>query len=222
MTLYEQNKGLIENLGYGQKPIIKKEFYNYINNLANAEYGMPVFAAIFMDLFQKKNRLPDYITFVGEAKKKVDSRCIRSNHSFRKATDYHIELAVEIRCHKIYPSLVSETLAVLFFLQEGYIENMQYGEKDDIHKKLDIIFTKDERKYGVHLFMSSRNASFYANKKEFRNKETCKDLTELYLIRTVPQTHNNSIFIFNEDDLRDIYENPNKHLWKQFLEHKTF
>lgn len=196
---------------------LKNEPYDFIYKFSEcntliAEYngrGLPKMKDIFNDMIVKnKGKIPSLPNFIGKCllspKFKPEQIISAIVKKYRMLPDLEdVQIAVTNRFGLTYSSLVASYLAQQYF-------DERFGVFNDNDGISTFEFIKNGLLFKVNLFCKDYKKDLFI----FSNKQLKKESNRLYLSRdlTDDELIVGNILLFNENDLEDLFVNPQDHL----------
>lgn len=196
---------------------LKNEPYDFIYKFSEcntliADYngrGLPKMKDIFNDMIVKnKGKIPSLPNFIGKCllspKFKPEQIISAVVKKYRMLPDLEdVQIAVTNRFGLTYSSLVASYLAQQYF-------DERFGVFNDNDGISTFEFIKNGLLFKVNLFCKDYKKDLFI----FSNKQLKKEANRLYLSRdlTDDELIVGNILLFNENDLEDLFVNPQDHL----------
>lgn len=196
---------------------LKNEPYDFIYKFSEcntliADYngrGLPKMKDIFNDMIVKnKGKIPSLPNFIGKCllspKFKPEQIISAVVKKYRMLPDLEdVQIAVTNRFGLTYSSLVASYLAQQYF-------DERFGVFNDNDGISTFEFIKNGLLFKVNLFCKDYKKDLFL----FSNKQLKKEANRLYLSRdlTDDELIVGNILLFNENDLEDLFVNPQDHL----------
>lgn len=196
---------------------LKNEPYDFIYKFSEcntliADYngrGIPKMKDVFNDMIVKnKGKIPSLPNFIGKCllspKFKPEQIISAVVKKYRMLPDLDdVQTAVTNRFGLAYQSLVASYLAQQFF-------DEKFGVCNDNDGISSFEFIKNGLLFKVNLFCKDYKKDLFI----FSNKQLKKEANRLYLSRdlTDDELIVGNILLFNENDLEDLFINPQDHL----------
>jgi len=172
---------------------------------------IPSFVKVFLYYINKKNKLPTQEEFA-----KLFLQATTKNDKYYTPKNFEEKKALKARIYRVYPSLIRELHFIRKIYEDDFFEETIYNFELDLRKGFDLVVKTGKVYYGLKIFVSTRRSHMYLDKKKYRqdNDVELYKLNVPFNFKDRPKNNKSDIFLYEDEDIKNIYGQIIKHLSK--------